>query len=95
VIQFLLWLALATWLVRKVFGWLAAAASVRKNQQQGVSPTDQPKPLHRDPWCGTYVSPEISHTLEQAGEVHHFCSADCRERYRLAHRSQDSIGASA
>ena len=38
-------------------------------------------PLHRDPWCGTYVSPEISFPLEQAGQVLHFCSAECRARY--------------
>ena len=39
-------------------------------------------PLHRDPWCGTYVSPEISFPLEQAGQVLHFCSAECRARYQ-------------
>jgi YHS domain-containing protein len=38
-------------------------------------------PLHRDPWCGTYVSPEISFPLEQAGQVLHFCSVECRARY--------------
>ena len=38
-------------------------------------------PLHRDPWCGTYVSAEISFPLEQAGQVLHFCSAECRTRY--------------
>ena len=38
-------------------------------------------PLYRDPWCGTYVSPEISFPLEQAGQVLHFCSAECRARY--------------
>jgi len=39
-------------------------------------------PLHRDPWCGTYVSPEISFPLEQAGQMLHFCSAECRARYQ-------------
>ena len=39
-------------------------------------------PLHRDPWCGTYVSPEISFPMEQAGQVLHFCSAECRARYQ-------------
>ena len=38
--------------------------------------------LHRDPWCGTYVSPEISFPLEQAGQMLHFCSAECRARYQ-------------
>jgi len=38
--------------------------------------------LHRDPWCGTHVSPEISFPLQQAGQVMHFCSAECRTRYQ-------------
>ena len=43
-------------------------------------------PLHRDPWCGTHVSPEISFPLEQAGQIQHFCSAECRESYLKASR---------
>jgi YHS domain-containing protein len=39
-------------------------------------------PLHRDPWCGTYVSSEISIPLAQSGQVLHFCSAECRSRYQ-------------
>jgi hypothetical protein len=42
--------------------------------------------LHRDPWCGTYISPEISIRLEQADEVLHFCSAECRARYERSSR---------
>jgi len=38
--------------------------------------------LRRDPVCGMFVSPEISFTLEQAGQVHHFCSDECRERFK-------------
>jgi YHS domain-containing protein len=38
-------------------------------------------PLQRDPWCGTFVSPEISFPLEQQGQILHFCSAECRTRY--------------
>jgi YHS domain-containing protein len=38
--------------------------------------------LRRDPVCGIFVSPEISLTLEQSGQVHHFCSAECREQFK-------------
>ena len=38
--------------------------------------TPAPVMLRRDPCCGTYVSPEISFALEQAGQIEHFCSAD-------------------
>lgn len=47
-----------------------------------------PVHLYRDPWCGTYVSSEISFPLEQAGQVLHFCTAECRARYqRSSHRA--------
>lgn len=49
-----------------------------RGQGPGKSPAIR---LHRDPVCGTYVSPEISVTLEKSGHITHFCSANCRERY--------------
>ncbi len=38
--------------------------------------------LRKDPVCGTYVSVEGSITKEINGEVIHFCSAGCRDKYR-------------
>lgn len=57
---------------------------MRHGQRRGKSPAIR---LHRDPVCGTYVSPEISVTLEKSGHITHFCSANCRECYaRLSGR---------
>lgn len=83
IVRFLLWLVVATWLVRTLVGALFATFAPKKVPP--VSPP-APKPLFRDPWCGTHVSAEISHTLEEAGQVLHFCSAECRERYRTSQR---------
>jgi len=69
------------WLMRKLL------ARVLGNSRQASAPppvTRSAIALHRDPWCGTYVSPEISFPLEQAGQVLHFCSAECRARYRAS-----------
>ena len=68
------------WLVRKLVAMLARNAAPVTAQHQDASRSAIP--LHRDPWCGTYVSPEISFPLEQAGQVLHFCSVECRTRYR-------------
>lgn len=91
IIHFILWLILATWLGRKLLGWLFG--------KPGPAPrtvsTRAPKQLHRDPWCGTFVSPEISFSLEHAGQLHHFCSPDCRERFRNAQRSGERTRATA
>jgi YHS domain-containing protein len=83
IVQLLFWLVVATWLVRKLLGALFRTAAPK--QVDRASPL-VPKPLYRDPWCGTYVSAEISHTLEQAGQRLHFCSAECRELYRASQR---------
>jgi len=36
----------------------------------------------RDPVCGMFVSTEVSCRLTEQGETLHFCSRECRERYR-------------
>jgi YHS domain-containing protein len=54
-------------------------------------PRDRPAPnapplqpggeLKRDPVCGTYVSTAVSVKRTVKGEVLHFCSEECRNRY--------------
>ena len=74
--------------VSQGLGWLMRKLIARALGNAG--PVSAPRPtdpnsaiaLHRDPWCGTYVSPEISFPLEQAGQMLHFCSAECRARYQ-------------
>jgi YHS domain-containing protein len=40
--------------------------------------------LKKDPVCGTYVSVDVSVTKKVNGELLHFCSANCRDKYRVA-----------
>ena len=37
--------------------------------------------LKKDPVCGTYVSTSVSLTRNVGGQVVHFCSKECRDRY--------------
>lgn len=37
--------------------------------------------LKRDPVCGTYVSTAVSVKRTVRGEVVHFCSKECRDKY--------------
>ena len=82
VFRFLLWFFLITWLGRKLLGWLAAPS--RRATSGGQAMPRKPQPLVRDPVCGTFVAAEISYPLELNGESLHFCSAECRDRYRAA-----------
>jgi len=38
--------------------------------------------LKKDPVCGTYVSTGASVTKKVNGELVHFCSAECRDRFK-------------
>jgi len=38
--------------------------------------------LKKDPVCGTYVSTATSLTRTINGQVLHFCSPECRDKYR-------------
>jgi len=40
--------------------------------------------LKKDPVCGTYVSTGASVTRTVDGQVVHFCSQECRDKYRAA-----------
>ncbi|MFN3323946.1 MAG: hypothetical protein ACK5AZ_10655 [Bryobacteraceae bacterium] len=37
--------------------------------------------LRRDPVCGTYVSTASSYKKSVGGEVLHFCTPECRDKY--------------
>lgn len=85
VFQFLIWLLLLSWLfwlVRRVF----SGPKDSRSRPSQVPPGSEPKRLYRDPVCGTHVSPEISFSLEESGQVVHFCSVACRERYQASQR---------
>jgi YHS domain-containing protein len=86
-LRFLIWVLVATWIGRKLFGWLFAAeqqsASTRAGQPEG-------RRLFRDPVCGTHVPAEISLKVNDSGQTYHFCSAQCRDQYLASVRQQAS-----
>jgi YHS domain-containing protein len=84
ILQFIAGLVLFIWAWQLLTRWLFQSAAKRRVEPFG---TMRPKPLHRDPVCGTWVSPEISYTLDQASQTFHFCSAECRERFRAGRRA--------
>ena len=63
-----------------------ARSSARRAANAGPASLPKPVTLCRDPYCGTYVSPEVSVRATQAGQELHFCSAECRDRYLRSER---------
>lgn len=80
ILRYLLWLLVLSWVV-----WLLKRMWTGGRGKSAAPPRREPeqaaKALVRDPWCGTHVAPEIAVRLEEGGQVQHFCSAECRERY--------------
>ena len=74
------------WVVRTILRSIFAGL----NTQVAERPTKQmPKvstggELKKDPVCGTYVSEDTSITKRINGQVLHFCSPACRDKYRAA-----------
>ncbi len=86
-VRVVLYLFLAIILItflRSVIGILGKAFSAffvdpRPSEAEGPRNAGE---LKRDPVCGTYVSPAASVTKTVGGEVVHFCSQACCDKYR-------------
>ena len=83
----LLFPLLVIFVIRAVLKNIIATFQATRSPQRAAQ---QPPPvqsggeLKRDPVCGTYVSTDVSVTRTVNGKVVHFCSKECREKYRAA-----------
>jgi len=92
-VRAVLYLLLAVLLItflRSIIGilgkWIAGLlAPGPASTRPPVSPGGE---LKRDPVCGVYVSTAASLKLTEGGEVPHFCSAACRDKYRQSRRER-------
>jgi YHS domain-containing protein len=67
--------------VQGITGRFGAHISPRVNHSRQAA--NQPATmLQQDPVCGTYVAIDASLKRVVNGKVLHFCSDDCRDRYR-------------
>jgi YHS domain-containing protein len=72
-------------LLRYVIGSIGRAFSEFVAPQHTREAAGRAQPvgeLKKDPVCGTYVAVTASVKKTVGGEVIHFCSAACRDRYR-------------
>ena len=81
VIPFLLLILFARAIVRAILGAFQGSVPKAQNSPPSQTPVNE---LKKDPVCGTYVSAGSSVTRTVNGTVVHFCSAECRDKYRVA-----------
>ena len=46
--------------------------------------------LKKDPQCGTYISTELSIKTRYRGEVLHFCSRECEQKFLQTHSEKSA-----
>jgi YHS domain-containing protein len=88
IIEILLVFALlraALGIVTRIFrGMGATGRQAAPAAQKTVTDPDSPSAatlLHQDPVCGTYVATGSSFRKICNGQVFHFCSEECRDKY--------------
>jgi YHS domain-containing protein len=101
VFRFLFWLLVVSWsvaLLKRLVGWMVRSATqpsqppsqrepeISKNSGGAVGVSRR---LVRDPVCGAHVAEVLAIPLRQDGELIHFCSAQCRDRYLLTNSGSD------
>jgi len=101
VLRFVFWLVIVSWsvaLLRRVVGWMlrggssAQAGSVAGASAAGMGGAPETpggaRRLVRDPVCGVHVAEVLSIPLREGGEVVHFCSKACRDKYAASANPQ-------
>lgn len=95
VMRFLFWLLVVSWgvaLLRRVMAWMVRGAMPEQMGQDAAGPAAGPgaggaedglaaRKLVRDPVCGMHVAQELSIPLREDGQLVHFCSMECRDKY--------------
>jgi YHS domain-containing protein len=73
------------WLLRMVFKSVGdSMRAVATRQPNPRNPPGVPTggELKKDPVCGTYVSPDAAVSCTVKGQLLHFCSTACRDKYK-------------
>jgi YHS domain-containing protein len=95
IFRFLFWLLIVSWsvaLLRRVLGWMVRGAMPAQTERDsadagaGAESSGAPsgvaaRRLVRDPVCGMHVAEVLAVPLRESGELVHFCSVACRDKY--------------
>ena len=82
-LRYFFWLVVVTSCVailRRIVGKMVSGGASSKPYVDVPSDAVNQK-LVRDPICGMHVAEGLALPLKQGGEVVHFCSAPCRDKY--------------
>ena len=93
ILKYLFWLLVVSWsvaLLRRLVGRMVngATESARRSEESagGAASESQAatRRLVRDPVCGMHVAEELAIPMREGGELLHFCSTGCRDKYAVS-----------
>lgn len=82
-LRYLFWVLIVSWAVSILRRIVRHMAGTRPTAHPDIDvPNDAvSRKLVRDPICGMHVAESVAIPLRADGELLHFCSMDCREKY--------------
>jgi YHS domain-containing protein len=99
IFRFLFWLLVVSWgvwLMRRLVGGMFRNAATTEEQSTDASVGGQTpgtsRRLVRDPVCGMHVDETLSIPLRAGGELVHFCSIACRDKYAVSAQKMAANG---
>ena len=90
VLKYLFWLLVVSWsvaLLRRVLTRMVSGVEQSAQSSETAAGTQNgqnalsARRLVRDPVCGMHVAEELAVPLRDGGEMVHFCSMACRDKY--------------
>jgi YHS domain-containing protein len=82
-LRYLFWLVVVSGsvaILRKIVGKMASGEA-RPKPYVDVPNDAVNQKLVRDPVCGMHLAEGLALPLKQGGEIVHFCSSDCRDKF--------------
>ena len=82
-LRYVFWVLVVSWAVsilRRIVHNMAGAAP-HAHPDIDVADEAVARKLVRDPVCGMHLAESVAIPLREGGELVHFCSRDCREKY--------------
>ena len=99
VVRFLFWLLIVSWglrLLRRIVSGMLRNEKAPGPQTADATPTvEEPgssRRLVRDPVCGMHVDETLSIPLRVGGELTHFCSIACRDKFAVSAQKMAANG---
>jgi YHS domain-containing protein len=83
IFRFLFWTLVVSWSVALLRRFVAKMAvdGAERHPDVHVPSDSMARKLVRDPVCGMHMAETIAVPLRDRGELIHFCSSECRDKY--------------